>query len=594
MLSDERGLTGYHSAVSWSEKLGWSTLAGALLVMVVSAAAFDRTTWPAFEGDETTYLLQAESLAHDFDIRYTAEDHRRFQEHWGKPPDGVILQSVDGGKTLVYGKPGLYSLAIAPFVRFSPTRGASIANALSLALAAIATALSLRTWLGSTAPWWTTAFVFGTVTFAYVPWAHSDLFLASLVATAYALAFRRRGMAEEAVRGVRRDLWIAALLVGLVIGCRPVPYVALALPILVAALPTRRSLLTAGLALAAALAITVGFDLLSRGVWTSYGGQRLSFDSTTGFPTAGMATETWKQWVDQRGPADWTAAGRRIPYRLNPRTWAWNAWYFLVGRDIGLFIYYPALLLGLIAFRRDPVRWALLFAFLAVAAGFFLLRPFNFYGGGGALANRYILPAVPALWFLAGTPRSIRWALGLAALGALFLLPTWTSPWNYRLGPGGSFRWVSRWAVELLPYETTLSHLKPAGREDFQHGGLWIKPLDRHLENAPDGSRLRLSGSEGAELILGSPSPLGSVCLSSGIEAGLRIEQAAGLFPRYRRESTATRVSTARPTARHAMWWSEEDWFLYRLRIRSEGASARAGTDWFRLIPGCIEIRRER
>jgi hypothetical protein len=105
---------------------------------------------------------------------------------------------------------------------------------------------------------------------------------------------------------------------------------------------------------------------------------------------------------------------------------------------------------------------------------------------------------------------------------------------------------------------------------------------------------LRLSGSEATELILGSPSPLGSVCLSSGIEAGLRIEQATGLFPRYRRESTATRVSTTKPTARHAMWWSEEDWYLYRLRIRGEGDSARAGADWFRLIPGCIEIRRER
>ena len=95
-------------------------------------------------------------------------------------------------------------------------------------------------------------------------------------------------------------------------------------------------------------------------------------------------------------------------------------------------------------------------------------------------------------------------------------------------------------------------------------------------------------------MIVGSPSPLSSLCLSSGIEAGLRIERAAGLFPRYRSDTTATRISTPTPTARHAMWWSEEDWYLYRLRVRRVHDRPPGAADSFRLVPGCIEIRRSR
>src|ERR1700710_1183902 len=179
--------------------LSWAVLGLLLAATLVGALTFDRRSWPGLVGDEATYLMQAQSLAWDFDVRYSRRDFDRFVAQWGTPPDGLILQSGDGGRTLVYAKPAAYALWIAPFLRLSPTRGAAIANTLLLAFAALLAARTLERRLGPAAPLWVAAWIFASVTFAYVFWAHSDLFLMSLVAIALALAYGtpRDGEPEE-------------------------------------------------------------------------------------------------------------------------------------------------------------------------------------------------------------------------------------------------------------------------------------------------------------------------------------------------------------------------------------------------------------
>ena len=167
----------------------WAVLGLLLAATLAGALTFDRRSWPGLVGDEATYLMQAQSLAWDFDLRYSRRDYDRFVEQWGVKPDGLILQSGDGGRTLVYAKPAAYALWIAPFLRLSPTRGAAIANALLLALAAVLAARTLERRLGPAAPLWVAVWIFASVAFAYVFWAHADLFLMSLVAIALALAY---------------------------------------------------------------------------------------------------------------------------------------------------------------------------------------------------------------------------------------------------------------------------------------------------------------------------------------------------------------------------------------------------------------------
>src|ERR1700712_3801752 len=167
----------------------WAVLGLLLAATLAGSLTFDRRSWPGLVGDEATYLMQAQSLAWDFDLRYSRHDCDRFVAQWGPPPDGLILQSGDGGRTLVYAKPASYALWIAPFLRLSPLRGAAIANALLLALAAVLSARVLERRLGPAAPLAVAVAIYASVTFAYVFWAHSDLFLMCLTAIALALAY---------------------------------------------------------------------------------------------------------------------------------------------------------------------------------------------------------------------------------------------------------------------------------------------------------------------------------------------------------------------------------------------------------------------
>src|ERR1044072_5009231 len=179
------------------KRASWVVLGLLLAGTLAGAAPLERGGWPSLVGDEATYLMAAESLAWDHDLRYERGDYDRFFARWGVRPDGLILQSGDGGKTLVYGKPAAYSLYLAPFVRVSPSRGPWVANALLLALAAIVAGRALSRRIGDAAPLWVAAFVFASVTFAYVFWAHADLFLACLAAIALALVYDHEPAAAE-------------------------------------------------------------------------------------------------------------------------------------------------------------------------------------------------------------------------------------------------------------------------------------------------------------------------------------------------------------------------------------------------------------
>jgi hypothetical protein len=548
-------------------RFSWAVLALLLLATLAAAATLDRRGWPAFVGDEATYLLEAQSLAWDFDIRYTRADYDRFVEQWGRKPEGLILQSADGGKTLVYGKPAVYSLYLVPFVRISPTRGAAVANALALALAAGLAARALQRRIGGVAPLWVAAWVFASVAFAYVFWIHSDLFLMCLTAVALSLVYK----------GTRR--WVlVGILLSVVILSRPL-YAGLLLPAALA-VPREDRKRTAVLLAAGTLGLAVlatAANLTVRGTWTSYGGDRQSFYGSTGFP--GVDAGPWGEQIEERGTHGWVKE-ETLQIGFDVRQTAWNVLYYLAGRDVGLLPYFLPFVLGFLAFRPGEGRWALILAVAAAAAALFWMRPFNFYGGGGAMANRYFLPLYPALWFLAAKPvrplRGILAAVGMTALAAPFLLPLWSAPRAFPLNSEEGYRYVSPAAVRWLPYETTLSHLKPSGHEDFLHHGLWVKLLTPGLSPDANGARIGLAPGHSGAFLVGSEQPL----------AGLRIRlpprgpdalevSGADFVEAIRREDGGTTLRfRPRLRAHHRMWWLKT-LYLYEIGIgkRSDAVS---------------------
>jgi hypothetical protein len=570
-----------------SEVAGWAVLGLLLLATLVAAVAFDRAKLPLL-GDEATYAMQAASLAWDFDLVYSKRDYDRFVAHWGGPPVGLILQSREGSDRLLYGKPPVYALITAPFVRVAPVRGAVVANALLLAGAALLAARALRTRLGEAAPLWVAVFLYASVAFAYVFWGESDLLLLAVVAAGFALVYGgdRTGAApaslyqgEDTVsRGRTFGRWLAAgALLAIAVAYRPF-YLALFAPAFLAAvaLPRgRRGSGIAGLLLGAAVLLLVsgGLQIAAGGDWTGYGGRRQGIYQGDAFPDVSFPASRWSAGVETRGNASWLQAEAVRP-ELDPKLLGWNALYFLVGRHAGVLPYFLPLVLGFLAARGDRGRWAIPFAVLAAVAAFLLIRPFNFYGGG-PLGNRYFLALYPAFWFLAARPVRPAWALLVAALAAPFLWPLWTRPTASPVGPGGESRIVSPVARRILPVETTQSSL--AGELVAAEGGLWVKLLNQNVWPASGGRELRLAGGAPAELILGSPQPLDSLHLEFDARAPSHLEVGGeALRPVLLRpdRSIVFEVALGRPRAVHPVAWSPYDHYHYVLDLHLPGAPA--------------------
>ncbi|HKI04307.1 MAG TPA: glycosyltransferase 87 family protein [Thermoanaerobaculia bacterium] len=572
------------------ETAGWAVLGLLLLATLVGALRLDRSKLP-LTGDEATYAMQAASLAWDFDLTYTRQDYDRFVAHWGVPPEGLILQSREGSDRLVYGKPPLYALVIAPFVRAAPVRGPVVANALLLAAAALLAARALRGRLGPAAPLWVAAFVFASIAFAYVFWGDSDLFLFAAVAIAFALVYGedRKETApsqiyegedtEPAGRSLAR--WLGAgMLLGVAVAYRPV-YLGLLLPALLAARespPDRRGRALTSLVSGAVLLLlaSMGIQWLAGGDATGYGGQRQGIYAHEAFPAVEYPAAQWSERVAREGNASWLQKAAVKP-QLNPKLAGWNVLYTLAGRNVGVLPYFLPLLLGFVAFRGDRGRWAIPLAVGAALLAFLVLRPFNFYGGG-ALGNRYFLPLYPALWFMAARPARAVWPAVAALLAAPFLAQLWAHPTAYPLGEGGEYRHVSRIAQRWLPYEMTQS--AAPGQEVAVGSGLWVKILNRSVWPSGKGGSLRIAGDARAELIVGSPQPLGDLHLEFDQRAPSRLvidgRGVGELRPLLLKPDghILFEVPLGRERAVHPLWWGPYDYHLYVLDFHLPGAPA--------------------
>jgi hypothetical protein len=329
------------------------------------------------------------------------------------------------------------------------------------------------------------------------------------------------------------------------------------------------------------------------GSWNGYTGQRLGFYARTGYPDVDFPPTAWERKLRQWGNTSWDQEGAFDPSG-SPRLWGWNVLYFLVGRNVGVLPYFLPLLLGALAYRGDRGRWAIALA-VALAAGCFLLvRPFNFYGGGGAIGNRYFLPLYPALWFMAGRRLRAPSVALVAVLAAPFLWPLWHHPGAFPVGEDGRYRHVSPLARRLLPYETTQSHIP--GGQDFEQHGIWVKLLSADVRRlsagetavgdaggggpggrgGPGGEErqsLQMQATGEAELLVGSPTPLPFLAVELDRRAPSRLAvRGVELRPSLLRANgwEVFEVPLRRPRV-HPMWWTRDDYYLYPLSFRLPG-----------------------
>lgn len=502
-------------------RASWAVLIALLLAVLLATLVSGRAARPPEAGEEPTCALQAASLAWDFDLRYSDEDYRRYLEQWGARPPGIDLESRDGGRTQVYGRPFLHALVAAPFVRAMPQRGMRVANALLLAAAALLTAWALKR------PLWVAAFVFASVTFSYVFLATADVFLVAVTAAGFALVYagQKEGALPSVYEGERAWSWRVFgrwLAIGVLLAIpgayRPL-YLFLLLP---TAVISRRRVGWAGLALGA-----IGLLAVASFVHSSAGGDPLLAPSLT--------------------------------FEADPGLLFWNAVYFLVGRNIGVLPYFLPVLLSLLAARSDRGRWALGVAVVLAAIGFLVAHPYDFSGTGGGAGNRLFLPLYAALWFLPARPLRSAWAVAVAVLAAPFLLPLWLGP----AAPASITEKVKSW----LPYEATQRDLPGAW---ISQGDLRIKPTSPSVWRAPRGSDFRIAGAEAGELVIASPAPLESLEMVFDRNAPTRL-QAKGQELRPTMLGADGSVTFEAPLGSgrvHPMWWTGGSYHLYTLGFR--------------------------
>lgn len=538
--------------LTWQRAVLWAPV----LTLTAAVAVFDPADWPYTVGDEGVYSMQAQSLAFDFDRRYEASDYRRYLETTGKVPDPLILQTRDGGDTLVYAKPVFYSLYLSPFVRLAPEQGPIAANLVLFILAALLLECLLLRRVGADGPLVAAFLLFFSVTFGHVFWVHADLFY--LVVTAFGLRCLDPWLDGERLPLAR--LFGGGVLLALAGAGRPF-YLAVLAAVLVATAPGlwqawgRRA---TAIVLGGAVVLLAGsawFHTASGGAWSPYLGERQGFGSATGYPDVDFDRQDWPELLAARGDASWLREGFLLP-SVDAELLGHNVVYAFLGRSIGIVPYFLPLVVACACLRPGSRRRWLLVAIALGLVAFLIKSPHNFYGGAGAIANRWFLPLYPVCWFLIERPPGRRWLAASAVLAALFVGPLWRSAAVFPLeidAESGArrLRYVSPAAKRLLPLETSQIHLSSAPG-DVQHGDLRVRLVGSDIRPHGDGGIRYRPGADG-ELLIGSPVPL----------AGLTVELVpaeAGVG-----ESVSVVVERPRRIARHRYWYGGIPLNYYRL-----------------------------
>lgn len=504
----------------------------ALVLLGLAATLYKVHFPPGPVADEAAYALMAPSLWHDRDLTFDQRDLDRAYRTWDQGPHGIILFTKDGGETMHFGKPYVYSLAALPFYLVFGTQGFLVLNmALYLAMFLTAwwlfhrvepapvtgfdaesgtvTALAGPVAGRGHAGLFLAGFFFASAAFVYVFWIHPEVFDMACVFFPLAIwaAIRHRprwGWWEYGGLAAAGLLYAAAFV-------SKEPLALLALPVGVDLVWSRRwkGLATVAAAGLVGVALLVGLQWKLTGAVSPYRDvQRSSFE--TSYPLE-SAEDLWSAYKGT-SYGSWSGLGAEA----TPRTFLYDAVYYLVGRHTGLLPYFPFALFAIALYLAGPRGRLAHLTMLAVAGYvlfFLLLRPWNYHGGAGFIGNRYFAGIYPVLLFL---PRRVDtrrllalpflaaglWTASVVAVPLQQIAPEFTLQSHVRSVP-----------FQALPLELTLLQGgRVPGYAFVNFGqGTWVVPKYNFFaqERHPNGVWVR--GASRSQVIVVSPIPLETV-----------------------------------------------------------------------------------
>lgn len=549
---------------------------------------------PNLKADEPAYFMMAQSLAFDRDLKLEPRDIERvFREFPFRPVANLIVESDDGWRTVYYGKPYLYSLIAAPFVRLAGANGMLSFNVLLfLATVAMGWRYLARYNPEGLALLFAAAFFFLSVGFGYVFWLQAEVFNMAAVTACFFLAFDRPPEQER-----RRATWMAlasGAALALAVYNKPV-YALLGLPLVVAFARRKRFGMAGAWIAGAALA---GL-LCSAGAWL------LTGHASAYLGVARQGVVLCEPGTMPIGPSAAAPAGtggdEATPASVKPQAnaWSWifalpgqtfrefleNAGYFFCGRHTGLLLYLPFALIATLLFlahaRRSLDRWLVLAALASTALFFLVFVYFNWHGGGGFLGNRYFVSVYPAFLFLV-TRVSPRWSVPAGcAYAGLFLGPILFAPFGLG-GPEPTLQAHARsLPYRLFPVELTLRNVP--GYQRVALGNLRV--LGSREVMLPQGEAIWVRGASRTELWFLSEKPLASLDFrvqSFAPQNRVRVDFGdAHRDLRFGRAGEATEMALV-PGKGGLLYRLGETFHVYRMLVRS--ASGRV-QPWMRELP---------
>ena len=448
-----------------------------------------------FQSDEATYYMMAHSLAADGDLEYRRADLVRVWREFPSGPSGVFLKpgrtvrlrvnaafpfghlsyGPDPDKQrLYYGKSFMYPLAAAPFVWLFGTNGFLVLHALLLAAAVAAGYLFLAARSSpAVSLLLSSAFFLASITPGYFVWTTPELFNLVVVTLAYFCWLFKHVAPGASIRGLHwlqtgtSDL-VAAILIALATFSKP-PNALLILPMLSVVAASRRwsRVLAIGLAFGLVVAGFFALNLAVTGDWNFQGGDRNTYYGAFPFQTADAGFDVGMERATNEVLTNIVFDPSVFWSRLG-----YNVLYFFVGRHSGMLPYFFPGLFALAVFlwpgqRRAAWQWMILAVALVEILLILVWIPYNYFGGGGVLGNRYFMNSYGLFLFLLPPLDSIGAALVPWAIGGLFtakiaLNPFYSSFYPAEHAKTGPLRWlpVEMTLINDLPINTRLERVR--------------------------------------------------------------------------------------------------------------------------------------
>lgn len=440
---------------------------------------------PGFQSDEATYYLMGQSLAHDGDLAYRAEDIQRTLQEFPQGPVGMFLKrGVDitgvaetDQQRLFFGKSFIYPLVCAPFVWLFGTNGFYLVNTGLLALAFLCSYLFLSARSGIVVSVLLAgAFVFATVLPVYWSWITPELFNCAVGLTAF-FFWLYKEVAPQASSA--RTAWLrrpasdltSAFLIGILTFSKPTNAL-LAVPVVLWLAWKRRWTQAFGVCVVwtAVTAALFGVNIAVTGDWNFQGGldRRTCSHVDRPFPFAepGVGFEV----CDERS-TDVVQTNVYFDPEVFWQNLGANLKYFVVGRNSGAVAYFfpcvfCALLMLVAGRRRESWQWLVLGSVIVQALVFIITQPYSFYGGGGSVGNRYFMGGYGLAVFLFPPVQSVLLAVVPWIVGGIFMAPLILSPFDTSIRPMDH---TKQGALRILPVELTNMNDLPLMTEPGLH-----------------------------------------------------------------------------------------------------------------------------